>query len=160
MRSLLLRCITSGITLTSPGPVIFRHRRYGLDSRAIIIYKFRLMTAIEDRDSIQQASIDDPRVTPFGAFLRKTSRDESLQLVNVQQGCMSVVCPGPHAVVHNEVYRKLITGYMLRHKVRPVITGWAPVNGLRGETEAVKKMRERVSYALGCARNGALRIDT
>ena len=156
----LLLLIALGVKLTSPGPVIFRQRRYGVDGQPITVYKFRTMTVTEDGDTIKQATAGDSRVTPFGAFLRKTSLDELPQLVNVLQGRMSVVGPRPHAVAHNEMYRKLITGYMLRHKVRPGITGWAQVNGLRGETETVEKMRERVSYDLDYVRNWSLRFDT
>ena len=156
----LLLCIALGVKLTSPGPVIFRQRRYGLDGRDFMVYKFRSMTVTEDGDNIRQATAHDARVTPFGAFLRKTSLDELPQLLNVLQGRMSIVGPRPHAVAHNELYRKLITGYMLRHKVRPGITGWAQVNGLRGETETVERMRERVSYDLDYVRNWSLRFDT
>ncbi len=155
----LLLLIALGITLSSPGPVIFRQRRYGVDGKDIVVYKFRTMTVTEDGDTITQARRYDERVTRFGALLRKTSMDELPQLVNVLQGRMSVVGPRPHAVAHNEMYRKLITGYMLRHKVRPGITGWAQVNGLRGETETLQQMRERVSYDLDYLRNWSLRFD-
>lgn len=155
----LMLLVSLGVKLTSPGPAIFRQRRYGLDGKEIVIYKFRTMTVTEDGDTIRQAGKRDPRVTPFGRFLRKTSIDELPQLVNVLQGRMSIVGPRPHAVAHNEMYRKLITGYMLRHKVRPGITGWAQVNGMRGETDTVEKMRERVSYDLDYLRNWSLRFD-
>ena len=131
-----------------------------VDSPAITVYQCRSKTVTEDGDGIQQARIDDPPVTPFGAFLRATSMDESPQRINVQQGRMGVVGPRTHAVAHDEIYRQLITGDMLRHKVRPGIAGWAQVNGLRGETETVKKMRERVSYDLDYVRNRSLRLDT
>ena len=140
--------IALGIKLTSPGPVFFRQRRYGLNGEEISVYKFRSMTVCEDGPSVAQATKHDPRVTPLGRVLRKTSLDELPQLLNVLQGKMSMVGPRPHAIAHNELYRKLICGYMIRHKVRPGITGLAQVNGLRGETETVEKMRERVRYDL------------
>jgi len=155
----LLLLIALGVKLSSPGPVIFRQRRYGLDGKEIVVYKFRTMTVTEDGQSIQQASRQDARVTRFGSFLRKSSLDELPQFVNVLQGRMSVVGPRPHAVAHNEMYRKLINGYMVRHKVRPGITGWAQVNGLRGETEALQKMKERVAYDLDYLRNWSPSFD-
>src|SRR5437762_13288898 len=102
------------------------------------------MTCLEDGDTVKQAAEQDPRATRSGAFTRRGSLDELPQLINVLQGRMSVVGPRPHAVAHNELYRKLIRGYMIRHKVRPGITGWAQVNGLRGETDTLEKMRARV----------------
>jgi putative colanic acid biosynthesis UDP-glucose lipid carrier transferase len=155
----LLLVIALGVKLTSPGPIIFRQRRYGLDGKDIVVYKFRSMTVTEDGDIIRQASKQDPRVTRFGAFLRRTSMDELPQLFNVLRGHMSIVGPRPHAVAHNEMYRKLINGYTLRHKVRPGITGWAQVNGLRGKTETLKNMEERVSYDLDYLRNWSLGLD-
>lgn len=155
----LLIAISLGIKLTSPGPVIFKQRRYGLDGVEILVYKFRSMTVSEDGDSIRQAQKGDKRVTPFGAFLRRTSLDELPQFINVLQGRMSIVGPRPHAVAHNEQYRKVIKGYMVRHKVRPGITGWAQVNGYRGETETVEKMQSRVEYDLDYLRNWNLRLD-
>jgi putative colanic acid biosynthesis UDP-glucose lipid carrier transferase len=140
--------IAAMIKLTSRGPVLFRQRRYGLNGEEISVYKFRSMTVCEDGPVVTQATQDDRRVTWFGRFLRRTSLDELPQLLNVLQGKMSVVGPRPHAVAHNEQYRKLISGYMIRHKVRPGITGLAQVNGLRGETDTVEKMRERVRYDL------------
>jgi putative colanic acid biosysnthesis UDP-glucose lipid carrier transferase len=140
--------IAAAIKLTSPGPVLFRQRRYGLNGEEILVYKFRSMTVCEDGPVIAQATKQDQRVTPLGRILRKTSLDELPQLFNVLQGKMSVVGPRPHAIAHNEMYRKLISGYMIRHKVRPGITGLAQVSGLRGETETVDKMRDRVKYDL------------
>jgi putative colanic acid biosysnthesis UDP-glucose lipid carrier transferase len=140
--------IALGVKLTSRGPVLFRQRRYGLNGEEIMVYKFRSMTVCEDGEVVNQATRRDERVTPLGRILRSTSLDELPQLLNVLQGKMSVVGPRPHAVAHNELYRKLISGYMLRHKVRPGITGWAQVNGLRGETRTVEKMRERVRFDL------------
>jgi putative colanic acid biosynthesis UDP-glucose lipid carrier transferase len=155
----LLLVIAAGVMLSSPGPVLFRQRRYGLDGREIMVYKFRSMTVTEDGGTLRQATRDDSRVTPFGAFLRRYSLDELPQFINVLQGRMSVVGPRPHAVAHNEMYRKLINGYMIRHKVKPGITGWAQVNGLRGETETLDKMRDRIAHDLTYLRNWSLRLD-
>ena len=147
------------VKLTSPGPVIFKQRRYGLDGEQILVYKFRSMTVTEDGPHIPQAQKNDARVTRLGAFMRRTSLDELPQFVNVLQGRMSIVGPRPHAVAHNELYRKLIKGYMVRHKVRPGITGWAQVNGYRGETTTLDKMQGRIDYDLDYLRNWSLRLD-
>jgi putative colanic acid biosynthesis UDP-glucose lipid carrier transferase len=155
----LLAAIAIGVKLSSRGPVLFRQRRYGLDGRRIVVYKFRTMTVAEDGDVVRQATRDDARVTPFGAFLRRTSLDELPQFVNVLQGRMSVVGPRPHAVAHNELYRKLIPGYMIRHKVRPGITGLAQVNGWRGETDTVEKMKARIDCDLRYLRSWSLLLD-
>jgi putative colanic acid biosynthesis UDP-glucose lipid carrier transferase len=155
----LLLAIAAAVKLTSPGPVIFKQRRYGLDGREIVVYKFRSMTVMEDGGQIRPASRNDSRVTPLGAFLRASSLDELPQFINVLQGRMSVVGPRPHAVAHNEMYRKLIKSYMVRHKVRPGITGWAQVNGLRGETDTVEKMRARIEYDLDYLRHWSLKLD-
>jgi putative colanic acid biosynthesis UDP-glucose lipid carrier transferase len=155
----ILAAIAVGVKLSSPGPVLFRQRRYGLDGREIVVYKFRSMTVTEDGPVVRQATKNDARVTRFGAFLRKTSLDELPQFINVLQGRMSIVGPRPHAVAHNEMYRKLIKSYMVRHKVRPGITGWAQVNGLRGETETVEKMKARIEYDLDYLRNWSLGLD-
>ena len=155
----LLALIAFAVKLSSPGPAIFRQRRYGLDGNEIVVYKFRTMKVLEDGDTIEQARKGDQRLTPVGAFLRKTSLDELPQFYNVLQGRMSVVGPRPHAVAHNEMYRKLIKGYMLRHKVRPGITGWAQVNGFRGETETLEKMNARIDCDLEYLRNWSLRLD-
>ena len=155
----LFVAIALGVKLSSRGPVIFRQRRYGLDGREFQVYKFRTMRVLEDGATITQARRDDPRLTPFGAFLRRTSLDELPQFFNVLQGRMSIVGPRPHAVAHNEIYRKLIKGYMLRHKVKPGITGWAQVNGYRGETEVLEKMKARIDYDLDYLRNWSLRFD-
>ena len=144
----LLIAIAIAVKATSPGPVLFRQRRYGLDGREIVVYKFRSMTVVEDGAAVVQATRNDRRITPLGAFLRKSSLDELPQFVNVLQGRMSIVGPRPHAVAHNETYRKLIKGYMMRHKVKPGITGWAQVNGCRGETDTDDKMRARVEHDL------------
>ena len=151
--------IAVAVRATSPGPVIFRQRRYGLYGEEIIVYKFRSMTVTDDGKTIVQASKNDQRVTPIGAFLRRSSLDELPQFINVLQGRMSIVGPRPHAVAHNEQYRKLIKGYMLRHKVKPGITGWAQVNGLRGETQTLDKMEARIQYDLDYLRNWSLWLD-
>ena len=155
----VLAAIAAGVKLSSPGPVLFRQRRYGLDGKEVIVYKFRSMRVTEDGPVVRQATKGDPRVTPFGAFIRRTSLDELPQFINVLQGRMSIVGPRPHAVAHNEQYRKLIRGYMIRHKVRPGITGWAQVNGLRGETETVDKMKARIEYDLDYLRHWSLKLD-
>jgi len=155
----VLAAIALGVKLTSPGPALFRQRRYGLDGREIVVYKFRSMTVAEDGAVVTQATKNDQRVTPFGAFLRRTSLDELPQFINVLQGRMSIVGPRPHAVAHNEQYRKIIKSYMIRHKVRPGITGWAQVNGLRGETETVDKMKARIEYDLDYLRHWSLKLD-
>jgi putative colanic acid biosysnthesis UDP-glucose lipid carrier transferase len=147
------------IKLTSPGPAIFRQRRYGLNGEIVDIWKFRTMTVCEDSENVPQAKKNDARITTLGKFLRRTSLDEFPQLVNVLQGRMSLVGPRPHAVAHNEQYRKLIHGYMLRHKVKPGITGWAQVNGWRGETDTLGKMEKRIDYDLEYIRNWSLWLD-
>jgi len=151
--------IAAGVKLSSPGPVLFKQRRYGLDGKEIIVYKFRTMTVMEDGATVTQAKPGDRRVTRFGAFLRRLSMDELPQFINVLQGRMSVVGPRPHAISHNEMYRKLIRGYMMRHKVKPGITGWAQVNGFRGETDTLEKMKARIEYDLAYLRNWSLRLD-
>ncbi len=155
----LLVCIAIAVRVTSPGPIIFKQRRYGQDGQEILVYKFRTMTVTEDGGVVKQATRNDARITPLGAFLRKTSMDELPQFINVLQGRMSIVGPRPHAVAHNELYRKLIKGYMVRHKVKPGITGWAQVNGYRGETETLEKMQARIDYDLDYLRNWSLRLD-
>ena len=155
----LLLAIAIGVKLSSPGPVLFRQRRYGLDGKEIVVYKFRSMTVCEDGDRIVQATRNDARITRFGAFLRRTSLDELPQFINALQGRMSIVGPRPHAVAHNELYRKLIKGYMVRHKVKPGITGWAQVNGYRGETETVEKMQKRIEFDLEYLRHWSLALD-
>ena len=155
----VMALIAIGVKLSSRGPVLFKQRRYGLDGEEIKVFKFRSMTVTEDGDRVIQAKKNDQRVTRFGAFLRKTSLDELPQFLNVLQGRMSIVGPRPHAVSHNEMYRKVITGYMIRHKVKPGITGWAQVNGLRGETETLEKMTARVEYDLEYIRNWSLALD-
>jgi len=155
----LLLLIGMGVKLTSPGPALFKQRRYGLDGKEIIVYKFRSMAVCEDGNDVRQARRCDSRVTPFGAFLRRTSLDELPQFINVLQGRMSVVGPRPHAIAHNETYRKLIKGYMVRHKVRPGITGLAQVRGLRGETETLDKMQARIDCDLDYLRHWSMALD-
>lgn len=155
----LMATIAIGIKLSSPGPVLFKQRRYGLDGEEITVYKFRSMTVAEDSAAIVQATRGDKRITAFGAFLRRTSLDELPQLLNVLQGRMSIVGPRPHAVAHNEMYRKLIKGYMLRHKVKPGMTGWAQINGFRGETETLDKMKMRIECDIDYLRNWSLYLD-
>lgn len=138
--------IAVAVKMTSKGPILFRQRRYGLDGREIWVWKFRSMTVCEDGDEIKQATKNDSRLTSIGGFLRKSSLDELPQLFNVLQGRMSIIGPRPHATAHNEFYRELINGYMLRHKVKPGITGLAQVNGYRGETETIDKMEKRVEF--------------
>jgi putative colanic acid biosynthesis UDP-glucose lipid carrier transferase len=159
LTSPLLLAIAIGVKLSSPGPVIFRQRRNGLDGEEIFVWKFRTMTTQDDGPEVLQATRNDPRVTRFGAFLRATSLDEMPQFFNVLQGRMSIVGPRPHAVTHNEQYRQIIKAYMVRHKVKPGITGWAQVNGQRGETDTIEKMRARVEYDLEYLRNWSLGLD-
>jgi putative colanic acid biosynthesis UDP-glucose lipid carrier transferase len=147
------------IKLTSPGPVFFRQKRYGLDGREIWVWKFRSMKVCDNGPFIQQATKGDPRITPFGAFIRKTSLDELPQLFNVLQGNMSMVGPRPHATAHNEQYRRLIRGYMLRHKVKPGITGLAQVEGFRGETDTLYKMEKRVELDHRYIREWSIWLD-
>ncbi len=154
---MLLIAIT--IKLTSPGPVIFKQKRYGIKGELINVWKFRSMTVTDNGDNIKQATQNDKRITPFGAFLRKTSLDELPQFVNVLQGTMSVVGPRPHAIAHNEFYRKQIQGYMLRHKVKPGITGKAQINGCRGETDTLDKMEARILYDLEYIKKWSLWLD-
>lgn len=155
----VLLIVAVGIKLSSPGPVIFKQKRYGFNGEEIVIWKFRTMTVCEDGPHIPQARKNDQRVTRLGEFLRKTSLDEFPQFINVLQGRMSIVGPRPHAVAHNEYYRELIPGYMLRHKVKPGITGWAQVNGWRGETETIEKMQKRVEFDLEYIRNWSFWMD-
>lgn len=151
--------VAAAIKLTTPGSVLFKQRRYGLDGEEIVVYKFRTMTVSEDGQKIQQASRNDSRVTPLGKILRRYSLDELPQLINVLQGRMSVVGPRPHAIAHNEEYRKVIDSYMIRHKVTPGITGLAQVNGCRGETASVEEMEKRVYYDLQYLREWSLLLD-
>jgi putative colanic acid biosynthesis UDP-glucose lipid carrier transferase len=143
----------------SPGPALFKQRRLGCNGQVIEVWKYRTMTVMEDGERIEQARQGDARITRLGRLLRRTSLDELPQFINVLQGRMSVVGPRPHALAHNEHYRRLVTGYMVRHKVRPGITGWAQVNGLRGETDTVDKMRRRIEHDLYYLQNWSLLLD-
>lgn len=145
----VLLTVAAGVKLSSPGPVLFRQARHGWDGKQIEVWKFRSMKLHDESDGqVTQATRSDSRITPFGAFIRKTSLDELPQFFNVLQGRMSIVGPRPHAVAHNEQYKQLIPHYLLRHRMKPGITGWAQVNGLRGETDTLDKMRARVEYDL------------
>ncbi|STQ89921.1 undecaprenyl-phosphate glucose phosphotransferase [Iodobacter fluviatilis] len=152
--------IAIAVKITSPGPVFFRQRRHGWNGEEIKVYKFRSMKVhSEDKNIVTQAQKNDSRFTPIGPFLRRTSLDELPQFINVLQGRMSVVGPRPHAVQHNHHYKELIPRYMLRHKMKPGITGWAQINGLRGETDTLDKMEARVNYDLHYLENWSLYLD-
>lgn len=155
----VMLAVAIGVKMSSPGPVIFRQRRTGLDGEIIEVYKFRSMTTQDNGAVVKQATRGDARITPFGAFIRRTSLDELPQFVNVLQGRMSIVGPRPHAVAHNDQYRALVKAYMARHKVKPGITGWAQINGLRGETDTLDKMARRVEFDLEYLRNWSLSLD-
>jgi putative colanic acid biosysnthesis UDP-glucose lipid carrier transferase len=155
----LLALVAMLVKTSSPGPVIFKQRRYGLDGREIAVYKFRTMRVTEDDAQVRQATRGDDRITRIGAILRRSSLDELPQLINVLQGRMSLVGPRPHAVAHNEEYRKLIKGYMVRHKVLPGITGLAQVNGCRGETSKLEEMQARVNFDLDYLRHWSPMLD-
>lgn len=151
--------VAAGVKLTSKGPVLFKQRRYGEDGREFHVLKFRTMTVAEDDGNVRQATKNDSRITRFGAFLRRTSLDELPQFINVLRGEMSVVGPRPHAIAHNEQYKKLVRRYMVRHKVKPGITGWAQVNGWRGETDTLDKMLKRVEHDLFYIQHWSLFLD-
>jgi putative colanic acid biosynthesis UDP-glucose lipid carrier transferase len=155
----LMVLIALAVKFSSPGPVLFKQRRYGLDGHEIIVYKFRTMNVLEDGDKVHQATRTDSRITPLGRFLRRYSLDELPQLFNVLQGTMSLVGPRPHAIAHNEEYRQLIKGYMVRHKAPPGITGLAQINGCRGETARVEDMQARVNYDLEYLRRWSPLLD-
>lgn len=156
----LMVAIAVGVKLNSRGPVIFKQQRHGWDGKPIKIYKFRTMVVHSEADGVvTQATRNDPRVTRFGALLRHTSLDELPQFLNVLQGRMSIVGPRPHAIAHNEEYKNLIDEYMQRHKVRPGITGWAQINGWRGETDDIEKMKKRIEFDLYYIQNWSLWFD-
>lgn len=159
MISSLMLAIAIGIKLTSRGPVFFKQDRYGLSGQKIKVWKFRSMRVMENADTVIQATKNDPRVTRFGSFLRRTSLDELPQFINVLQGSMSIVGPRPHAVTHNEQYRQQVENYMIRHKVKPGITGLAQINGFRGEIDALYKMEKRVQYDIEYIQNWSLWLD-
>jgi undecaprenyl-phosphate galactose phosphotransferase/putative colanic acid biosynthesis UDP-glucose lipid carrier transferase len=155
----LMLAVAALIKLDSPGPVVFAQQRNGFNGRSFRIFKFRTMTVLEDGPVIQQATQDDPRVTRIGRLLRRTSIDELPQLVNVLHGDMSLVGPRPHATAHNDEYEKLIDTYAMRYHVKPGMSGWAQVNGYRGETRSVELMAQRVEYDLWYINNWSLRLD-
>jgi putative colanic acid biosysnthesis UDP-glucose lipid carrier transferase len=163
----LILCITAipmlvialAVKATSPGPVIFRQRRYGLNGREFEIWKFRTMTVTADGDQFVQASRNDPRVTSIGNFLRRTSLDELPQFINVLQGRMSIVGPRPHPVALDEQHRRLIPRYYFRHKIRPGITGLAQVRGFRGQTDTLDKMRRRIELDIEYIDSWSLFLD-
>lgn len=159
MISPVLLFVALGVKLSSSGPIIFKQDRYGIDGKKIKVWKFRSMRVMDNGAEVKQATKGDPRVTKFGAFIRRTSLDELPQFINVLQGRMSIVGPRPHAVSHNEEYRQIVDKYMLRHKVKPGITGWAQINGYRGETDTLDKMEKRVEYDLNYIRGWSLWWD-
>ncbi len=145
----LLLLLAALIKLSSPGPVLFRQPRLGLNGRIFHVYKFRSMKHHrETSDQVTQATRDDPRITPIGRFMRRTSLDELPQFFNVLLGDMSVVGPRPHALSHNDLYKDKLVMYMQRHRVKPGITGWAQIHGFRGETDTEEKMARRVACDL------------
>jgi putative colanic acid biosynthesis UDP-glucose lipid carrier transferase len=154
-----LLATAAAIRLDSRGPVFFRQKRYGLDGREILVLKFRSMSVTEDgKQTFVAAAKGDSRITRVGAFIRKTSIDELPQLINVLEGSMSIVGPRPHAVAMNEYYRREIPGYMIRHKVKPGITGWAQVNGYRGGDD-LESMTKRIEHDLAYMRHWSLWLD-
>lgn len=156
----LLALIAIAVKLSSPGPIIYKQRRHGAGGRSINVYKFRTMTVHhEPNGDVTQAKKCDERITRTGAFLRRTSLDELPQLINVLQGKMSIVGPRPHALAHNEFYKDQIETYMQRHKVKPGITGWAQINGWRGETDTLAKMRKRIEYDMYYIENWSILFD-
>lgn len=165
--SLMIICLISpvllgvaiGVKLSSPGAVVFKQQRYGLDGKPIKVWKFRSMKTQDNGPVVKQATRNDPRITPFGSFIRRTSLDELPQFFNVLMGTMSIVGPRPHAIAHNEEYRGLINKYMLRHHVKPGITGWAQINGYRGETDTLDKMEKRVEHDLVYIQSWSLWLD-
>ena len=156
----VMLAIALAIKLTSRGPVLYQQLRHGWNGEEIWVYKFRSMVVhAEQHGQVTQAQKNDTRITPLGAFLRRTSLDELPQFINVLQGRMSIVGPRPHAMAHNKHYQELVPGYALRHKVKPGITGWAQVNGFRGETDTLDKMEKRVEYDLYYIENVSLGLD-
>jgi putative colanic acid biosynthesis UDP-glucose lipid carrier transferase len=155
----IMAVIAAIIKITSKGPVFFKQDRYGLGGVPIKVWKFRSMKVMENTEVVTQATKGDPRVTPFGAFLRRTSLDELPQFINVLQGSMSIVGPRPHAVAHNEQYRKIVDNYMIRQKVKPGITGLAQIKGYRGETDTLDKMEKRVYFDIQYMQKWSLKLD-
>jgi len=156
----LFALLALGVKLSSNGPVFFKQLRHGWDGRVIKVYKFRTMKLHAERaGALQQATLQDERITAFGKFLRRTSLDELPQFINVLQGRMSIVGPRPHALLHNEQYKESINAYMQRHQVKPGITGWAQINGWRGETNTLEKMQKRIEHDLFYIENWSLFFD-
>jgi len=158
---LLPMLVTIGIFLkiSSPGPIFFKQPRHGLNGKQFNVFKFRSMSMHQGQGAIQQATRNDARITPIGHFLRRTSLDELPQFINVLLGDMSIVGPRPHALQHNEMYKGRMELYMLRHRVKPGITGWAQIHGYRGETDTLDKMEKRVQFDLYYIRNWSLGMD-
>ncbi|MDQ2147441.1 undecaprenyl-phosphate glucose phosphotransferase [Alcaligenaceae bacterium C4P045] len=155
----LLLGIAAAIKFTSRGPVFFRQPRLGVDGQVFNVFKFRTMTVHSEHGQVTQATRDDVRVTKLGAFLRRTSLDELPQFLNVLRGEMSVVGPRPHALAHNEQYKEIVARYMMRHRVKPGITGWAQINGLRGQTDTLRKMSDRVEFDIYYIQNWTFLMD-
>jgi putative colanic acid biosynthesis UDP-glucose lipid carrier transferase len=155
----LMALIAIGVKCSSPGPVLFKQPRLGLNGRRFDVYKFRTMAVHREDGGVTQASRDDVRITRFGAFLRQRSLDELPQFFNVLLGDMSVVGPRPHALAHNDHYKELLEQYMLRHRVKSGITGWAQINGHRGETDTIDKMDKRVQFDLYYIQHWSLWMD-
>jgi Undecaprenyl-phosphate glucose phosphotransferase len=156
----VMALVALAIRIDSPGPILFRQRRHGFNGREFTVLKFRSMTAApQDDRHVPQAVRDDPRITRVGAFIRRTSLDELPQIINVLRGDMSMVGPRPHAVAHNEAFGKQIEDYLRRHRVKPGITGWAQVNGYRGETDTLDKMERRIEFDLYYIDNWSLGLD-
>ncbi|MCH9741607.1 MAG: undecaprenyl-phosphate glucose phosphotransferase [Proteobacteria bacterium] len=156
----LLLFLAIGVKVTSNGPVFYRQQRHGWNGESFEVLKFRSMVVHSESDGhVTQATVGDARITPFGSFLRRTSLDELPQFINVLKGDMSIVGPRPHAVAHNDYYSEQIDGYMLRHKMKPGITGWAQVNGWRGETDTLEKMQKRVEFDLWYIEHWSLWLD-
>jgi putative colanic acid biosynthesis UDP-glucose lipid carrier transferase len=159
MLSPLFLLVAFGIKYSSPGPVFFKQARLGLNGKQFMVYKFRSMKMHQEHGKVAQATQGDVRITPFGQFLRRTSIDELPQFINVLIGDMSVVGPRPHAMQHNIMYEEMLDMYMARHRVKPGITGWAQIHGLRGETDTLDKMEKRVQFDLHYIQNWSLLMD-
>ncbi|MBR0082953.1 MAG: exopolysaccharide biosynthesis polyprenyl glycosylphosphotransferase [Bacteroidales bacterium] len=150
--------VAIGTSLSSPGPILFRQKRTGYKGRPFTMYKFRSMKVNADADKLQ-ATADDPRKTKFGDFLRRSSIDELPQFINVLKGDMSIIGPRPHMELHTEMYTKLVDEYLVRHMVKPGLTGWAQVNGCRGETKTTEAMADRVRYDIWYIEHWSIGLD-
>jgi exopolysaccharide biosynthesis polyprenyl glycosylphosphotransferase len=158
----LLCIVALAIKLDSPGPVFFRQNRHGYNNELIPVLKFRTMTTVEDGETLQtftQATANDPRLTSLGGILRRTNIDELPQLINVLRSDMSIVGPRPHPIALNAVFQERIAPFSRRHNVKPGLTGWAQVNGLRGETDTIEKMQRRIDYDLYYIDNWSFMLD-